>query len=156
MTDIKENNNPLDTAPLNTGTDAVSKKDILFNFIKPSRTRVSVTEKIATVSLKYSSIVFTKSMIFDLGMAKKIAFSFTNDEVFIIANSTLQGIESYPLRKISSKEDIARIIVNKSLILSLYLVFGIDLEINSFSLISKYELDINGNDVHKLLLKPKI
>jgi len=153
MTDNKEGQATDQTVANEEKNNKVGKADILSNFKVPVKKGKGRMDKCITLNLKTSHLILTKAMIFYLGYPKTIAFSFTDNKVFIVANTTLEGIVSYDVRKVSTIAQLNTNINNKDLCTDLGITFGVFEGI--FELNATHYMDINNNKVYELTMIPK-
>lgn len=141
MTEIEEQNGK------------VTKANILTSFKVPVARGQGRLDKSITVNISTNHIVLTKAMIFELGMPKGLAFSFTDDKVFVIPDCTLKGVREYAIRKVNSIAQLHTNINNKDLCTDLALTFGM-LE-GKFDLTTTYYMEINNNKVFEVHIPEK-
>lgn len=129
----------------------IDKADILTNFKVPVKKGRGRLDKAVTINPNNNTIIFTKAMLFELGMPTKIAISIAKGNVFLIADPTLEGINCYEVRKANEKSSIPNLVNNKDLVEDICLTLN-RLK-GKFDVILVFQMVINGNKVYRMLLK---
>lgn len=133
-------------------TERLEMKDILSG-IKVPKMRGHTTSQPLIRVRQNGSVRFTSGLLFELGFPKKVVFSFSRNEAFIIPDPDIEGAVAYDLRSTKSKKEL-HFIQNKDLYSDLAKTFN--KKDKDFMLRVESYMEIKTNKVFRLsvLVKP--